>query len=143
MTFTSSERVSMFAGNVAGVRPFKLFLNSLRIVPLLVPLVITLLPMPVTASGSAAKIQPALQADMLANPLQQIPVIVEMAPATAPFSSGSNLTLAQQAVSILNANGQAFGALSIIQCAAGVATSAGINAMSLLPQVASIEEDSV
>jgi subtilisin family serine protease len=80
---------------------------------------------------------------MTTYPLEQIPVIVEMNPATAPFSSGSNMTLANQAVSILNANGHAFGALSIIQGAAGVATSAGITAMSLLPQVATIEEDSV
>ena len=123
---------------------FRLFLKSLRAVPLLVPLVVALAPVPVTAdSTSQAKIQPALLAEMTANPLEQIPVIVEMAPATAPFSSGSNLTLAQQAVSILNANGKAFGALSIIQGAAGIAPSAGITAMSLLPQVASIEEDSV
>jgi serine protease AprX len=134
----------MFAGHVVPFRVFRFLLKSLRIVPLLAPLVVTLQPMPVAADGgSTAKIQPALQADMLANPLQQIPVIIEMAPATPPFSSGSNLTLAQQAVSILNANGHAFGALSVIQGAAGVATSAGITAMSQLPQVASIDEDSV
>lgn len=123
---------------------FKSLLKCSRAAPLLVPLLVTLLPAPVTAdSNGQAKIQPTLLADMTANPLQQIPVIVEMAPATAPFASGSNLTLAQQAVSLLNANGHAFGALSIIQGAAGVSTSAGITAMSLLPQVASIEEDSV
>jgi serine protease AprX len=132
----------MFTGHVTPW--FKLFLKSLRAVPLLAPLLVTLFPKPVTADGATqAKIQPALQAEMLAYPLEQIPVIVEMNPATAPFSSGSNLNLANQAVSILNGNGHAFGALSIIQGAAGVATSAGITAMSLLPQVATIEQDSV
>src|SRR5690242_15520032 len=120
------------------------FLKSLRTVPLLVPIIVSLLPAPVAADGGGqAKIEPALQADMLAYPLAQIPVIIEMAPASPPFSSGINQTLAQQAVSILNANGHAFGALSIIQGAAGVSNSVGITAMSLLPQVASIEEDSV
>jgi len=132
----------MFTGHVT--RPFKSFLKSLRALPLLVPLVVMLLPGPATAQSSGqGKIQPTLLADMTANPLAQIPVIIEMAPASAPFSSDSNLTLAQQAVSILNLNGHAFGALSVIQGAAGVSTAAGITAMSLLPQVASIEEDSV
>src|SRR5579864_8890336 len=132
----------MFTGHVT--RPFKSFLKSLRALPLLVPLVVMLLPGPATAQSSGqGKIQPTLLADMTANPLAQIPVIIEMAPASAPFSSDSNLTLAQQAVSILNLNGHAFGALPIVQGAAGVSTAAGITAMSQLPQVASIEEDSV
>jgi len=123
---------------------FRLFLKSLRIVPLLVTLVVPLVPGPAAAAtNTQAKIQPALLAEMTANPLEKIPVIVQMAPATAPFSPGSNSTLAQQAVSILSANGTAFGALSIIQGAAGVSTSAGINAMSQLPGVAAITEDSV
>ncbi len=99
---------------------------------------------PVAADSSGQqKIEPALLSEMTAHPTESIPVIVEMAPATAPFSSGSNMTLANQAVSILNANGHAFGALSIIEGAAGVATSTGITAMSLLPQVATVEEDAV
>ena len=103
-----------------------------------------LVPAPVAAGTSGQqKIEPALVSDMTAQPLEAIPVIVEMNPATAPFGSGSNETLANQAVSILNANGHAFGALSIVQGAAGIATSAGITAMSLLPQVATIEEDAV
>jgi len=132
----------MFTGHVTPW--FKLPLKSLRVVPLLAPLAVTLLSTPAAADGATQqKIQPALLSEMQAHPLEQIPVIVEMNPATAPFSSGSNLTLANQAVSILNLNGHSFGALSIIQGAAGVATSAGITAMSLLPQVATIEEDAV
>jgi serine protease AprX len=132
----------MLTGHVT--RVLRSFLKPLWAVPLLVPLVLNLAPAPAGAdTSSQAKIQPALLAEMTANPLEQIPVIIEMAPATAPFSSGSNLTLAQQAVSILNTYGHAFGALSIIQGAAGISASAGITAMSLLPQVAAIEEDSV
>jgi subtilisin family serine protease len=107
-------------------------------------MLVTLLPMPAIAdSGGQPKIQPALVSEMTAHPLESIPVIVEMNPTPAPFIRGGNATLAQQAVSILNANGHSFGALPIIQGAAGVATSAGITAMSTLPQVAAIEEDSV
>src|SRR5579864_1738003 len=108
-------------------------------------LLVTLAPAPLAAAQSSGqqKIEPALLSEMTAYPTESIPVIVEMAPATAPFSSGSNMNLANQAVSILNANGHAFGALSVIQGAAGVATSTGITAMSLLPQVATIQEDAV
>src|SRR5690348_15162425 len=92
---------------------FKSFLKSLRVVPLLVPLIVVLLPAPVAATTSGqAKIEPALLADMTANPLAQIPVIVEMSPAVPPFVKGSNLALAQQAVALLNTYGKAFGALS-------------------------------
>src|SRR5260370_16482427 len=80
---------------------------------------------------------------MTANPLQLQPVILEMTEASAPFSSGSNLTLAQQAVSILQANGQVVGPLAIIGGAAGYANGAGILAMSLLPQVATIDQAAV
>src|SRR5260370_10461337 len=80
---------------------------------------------------------------MTANPLQLQPVILEMTEASAPFSSGSNLTLAQQAVSILQANGQVVGALPILGGAAGYANAVGILAMSLLPQVATIDQDAV
>jgi serine protease AprX len=46
-------------------------------------------------------------------------------------------------VSILQANGQAVGGLPIIEGAAGYANAAGIQAMSLLPQVAAISQDAV
>src|SRR5690242_17795861 len=119
-------------------------LKGLRAVPALLPLAVTLAPAPVSAQPpTQPKVQPALLAEMTAHPLESIPVIVEMAPATPPFVHGENLALAQQAVSILNANGHAFGALSVIQGAAGTATSVGITAISLLPQVAAIEEDAV
>ena len=80
---------------------------------------------------------------MTAFPLERIPIIIEMNPPSPPFGSGANAALAQQAVSILSANGQAIGALPIVQGAAGYATSAGIVAMSQLPQVAVIEQDEV
>src|SRR5204862_6083968 len=54
-----------------------------------------------------------------------------------------NTGLAQQAMSILNANGQAVGGLPIVNAAAGYANLVGVTAMSLLPQVASIEQDPV
>jgi serine protease AprX len=110
----------------------------------LAPLALPVSPLPVSAQTSAPqKIVPALQALMTANPLQLQPIILEMTEASAPFSSGSNLTLAQQAVSILQANGQVVGALPILGGAAGYANAAGILAMSLLPQVATIDQDAV
>jgi serine protease AprX len=100
-------------------------------------------PLASAQSAGQAKIQPALQAEMTAYPLERIPVIVEMNSATPPFSSGGNQALAQQAVSLLNSNGQSVGALSLIDGAAGFATSAQITALSLLPQVATVEQDAV
>jgi serine protease AprX len=100
--------------------------------------------LPTSAQTSATqKIAPALQALMTANPVQMQPIILEMTEPSAPFSSRSNLTLAQQAVSILQANGQVVGALPILDGAAGYANAAGILAMSLLPQVATIDQDAV
>src|SRR5690242_7471819 len=55
------------------------------------------------------KISPTLQNLMTANPLQVLPVIVQMQEASAPFTSGTNTKLAQQALTILQANGQAVG----------------------------------
>jgi hypothetical protein len=59
-------------------------------------------PTPAAAQTSAqSKIDPVLQARMLANPVALLPVIVELAPASPPFTSSTNLQLAQQAVTIL------------------------------------------
>src|SRR5919202_966223 len=55
------------------------------------------------------KVSPALVTQMTASPLALIPVIIEMAAASPPFAPGTNLALAQQAVTILNANGQTVG----------------------------------
>jgi len=95
------------------------------------------------AYAAIPKISPALLAQMTAHPSQRVPVIVEMNAASLPFSSPVNTALAQQAVSILQMNGQAVGGLPIIQGAAGYANASGITAMSLLPGVASIEQDAV
>ena len=101
---------------------------------------------PLNASAQAAsaqKVSPALVAEMTAYPSERIPIIIQMSPPTAPFAATVNLALSQQAVSIINANGQAVGALPIIQGAAGYATSAGIQAISQMPQVASVDQDAV
>jgi serine protease AprX len=121
------------------------FLHGIfRLLPGLALLGLSLPSVPVSAqSVNLTKVAPALLADMTAKPLARIPVILEMNPPAAPFSSGANEMLALQAVAILNTYGQAYGALGILQGAAGVATPAGITAMSLLPQVAAIEEDAV
>src|SRR6266704_3316058 len=98
----------------------------INLVPAIALLTLPLAANPVTAqSAGQPKISPALLAEMTANPLERIPVIIELNAPGPPFISGGNQNLAQQAVTILNANGQAFGALSIIQGAAGIATSAG------------------
>ncbi|MDQ6669807.1 MAG: S8 family peptidase [Chloroflexota bacterium] len=78
---------------------------------------------------------------MLASPTQMLPVIVQVNAATPPFAAGVNVTLAQQALNILRTNGQVVGALPIINAAAGWADAAAITAMSLLPQVAEIDQD--
>src|SRR4051794_28820662 len=70
------------------------------------------------AHAASPKISPALLAQMTAHPLERVPVIVEMNAASLPFSSPVNTALAQQAVSILQMNGQAVGGLPIIQGAA-------------------------
>src|SRR5229473_3439647 len=107
-------------------------------------LAIPLSSVPVYAqANSQQKISAALLAQMASNPLQRVPIILELNPATLRLSSGNNVALSQFAVAILQANGQAVGGLPIIEGAAGYATAAGIQAMSLLPQVASIEQDAV
>jgi serine protease AprX len=77
---------------------------------------------------------------MLANPLQRLPVIVEMDHVVGSLL-GANDRLAQQALGLLRLNGQAQAALPLIGSAAGVANAAGITALSLLPGVAVIHFD--
>jgi serine protease AprX len=89
------------------------------------------------------KISPQLLAQITANPLRRVPVIVEMNPASAPFPRAINLTLAQQALALLQANGVGVGALPIINGAAGYANAADVVALSALPQVARIEQDAL
>ena len=127
----------MSSGFVTGLRQFSL--GALRLIPVIAVALLPLSATSVTADSSGQqKISPALLAAITANPLQRYPVIVEMNPPAAPFTSGANQALAQQAVSILNANGLAFGGLSLVQGAAGFANAAGITAISQLPQVAAI-----
>jgi len=90
---------------------------------------------------NAQKIAPSVLASMQAAPLQRIPIILEMNPATAPFPSRVNAALAQQAVTVLGLHGQVFGGLPIVNGAAGYANAAEIQAISLLPQVAFVHQD--
>jgi serine protease AprX len=92
-------------------------------------------------TSSQQKIAPSLLTAMTANPTALLPVIVEMNEATAPFGITPNLYLAQQAVTLLQTYGQAVGGLEIIDGAAGYVNAAGIQAMSLLSQVAIIDLD--
>jgi len=114
------------------------------VLPALVLLALPLAPVPAGAQAVNLQIvSPPLVAEMTAYPLERIPIIIEMSAPQAPFATAANLALTQQAVSILNTYGQAVGGLPIVQGAAGYATSAGIRAMSQLPQLASIEQDAV
>jgi serine protease AprX len=92
-------------------------------------------------SSNPLKISPSLAALLQADPLQLRPVILEMDKPSVPFGSAPNQRLAERAVVILQANGRAAGGLSIIGGAAGWANAAGVQTMSLLPEVAAIHED--
>jgi serine protease AprX len=89
----------------------------------------------------AAKIDPALRTLMQANPLALLPVIVEMRQATAPFVGNANVSRALEALALLRIYGVPAAALSLIDAAAGFASAAAINALSLLPTVAFIHHD--
>jgi serine protease AprX len=118
--------------------------QTLKLLPVLAALALPLTSLPVSADPPPTqKISAALLAQITANPLQRVPIILEMSPASMPFASPANVALAQQAVAILQANGQAVGGLPIIDAAAGYANAAGIQAMSQLPQVATIQQDAV
>jgi len=95
---------------------------------------------PVAAAGLFAGIDPQLQQQMAANPLQRIPVIVEMQHPSG-LLAGANLSAAQQAFNLLQLNGQAQLALPLLGSAAGLANAAGITALSLIPGVAYIHFD--
>src|SRR5438477_12336779 len=86
----------------------------------------------------SAKIDPALRALMQARPLSLLPVIVEMQPPAPPFSAAANVDRANEALDLLRLNGTAVAGLSLIDAAAGLASSPGLNALSLIPPVASI-----
>ena len=115
-----------------------------RLLPALALLGVSLMPPPVAAQSTGQqKIAVALQAQMAANPSTLIPIIIQMNPPTAPFSSRINQSLANRAYSILQANGVAYGSLPVVIGAAGAALPAAITAISLLPEVAEIDLDAV
>src|SRR5437764_13075226 len=88
------------------------------------------------ADGLLQKIDGGLLARMV-DRTRPLPVIVEM----APVLSQTPLQRAQQALALLRLNGQAVGTLAIVDGAAGWATAAGIEAISLVPGVVRIHED--
>jgi serine protease AprX len=93
---------------------------------------------PAPAAALLAPIDPQLQQLMLANPLQRQPVIVEMQPSSV---AGAGAQLAQQAFNLLQLNGIAQVHLPLLGSAAGLANSAEIAALSVLPGVAYIHYD--
>jgi serine protease AprX len=131
----------MTRGSVRTLR--QLLTKALSLAWALLLVVLPLTALPVSAQADNQKIAPALLAQMASNPLQRLPVIIELKPSGFPFVGAVNVALAQQAVAILQSNGQSVGGLPIVQGAAGYATAAGIQAMSLLPQIAAIDQDAV
>ena len=124
------------------LRTARLF--ALLIVRLLVALAPVALPgtaPSVQAQAVTSKIAPALQTLMTANPTKMLPVLVEVNEGSAPFTAGINVTLAQQALTILQTYGQPVGPLPIVDGAAGWANATGINAISALAQVSEIDLD--
>jgi serine protease AprX len=93
---------------------------------------------PKPAAALLAPIDPQLQQLMQANPLQRVPVIVEMQPSPV---AGVGATLAQQAFNLLQSNGLAQVQLPLLGSAAGLANSLEITTLSLLPGVAYIHYD--
>jgi serine protease AprX len=121
-----------------------MLVTSLKLFALVALLALPITPLPISAqTSSQQKISPSLLAQITANPVERVPIIVQLNTPGPPATRGMNLTLAQQAVSILQANGQSVGALPIVQGAAGYANAAGIQVMSALPQVAAIHQDAV
>jgi serine protease AprX len=96
---------------------------------------------PVRADTSAPdKIDPALQARMIAQPLTPLAVIVEMQPPPTGTLTG-NIDRANEALNLLQLNGTAAVGLPLLDSAAGFANAAAINAISLVPTVAYIHYD--
>src|SRR6185503_7706411 len=92
------------------------------------------------------KIDPGLLALMNANRAALLPVIVEMQQPVAPFlgcqaSASPNVCRAVEALNLLSLNGTPVAPLSLINAAAGFASAAGIEALSLVPAVAFVHHD--
>jgi serine protease AprX len=93
---------------------------------------------PAPAAASIASIDPQLQQLLAANPLQRQPVILEMQPSAVP---GAGAQLAQQAFNLLQLDGVAQVQLPLLGSAAGLANSAEVSALSVLPGVAYVHYD--
>jgi subtilisin family serine protease len=95
----------------------------------------------VAQTSTQEKIDPALQAQMVGDPLGSQPVIVEMEHSGPPFGAQPNQDRAQQALNLLATYGQPVGALPLIGSAAGWAAAAGVQALSTQPGVAFVHLD--
>ncbi len=109
--------------------------------PLRAQLLVPTLPPAPVQSLIADKIDPALLELMQANPLAQLPVIVEMQQPLPPFIGAPNVNRALEALDLLRVYGIPVAALSLIDAAAGFANAAGIDALSLVPTVAFVHHD--
>jgi serine protease AprX len=96
---------------------------------------------PARAQLLGGKIDPALRQLMQANPLALLPVIVEMQYPLPPFAGGANVRRALEALGLLRLYGIPVAPLPLIEAAAGFASAAAINAISLVPTVAFIHHD--
>src|SRR5262252_1102876 len=108
---------------IRAARPIVFFI--LLLLAALAPVALPATAPSVRAQSVTNKVAPALLTLMTANPSQMLPVIVEVNEATAPFTTGVNVTLAQQALTTLQAYGQPVGPLPIVDGAAGWANAAG------------------
>ena len=113
---------------------------ALAVVPAAPPAHALGLPLP-PLPGIANKIDPALRDLIQADPLVLRPVIVEMAYPRAPLRAAPNVERAQAALGLLRLFGIPVAGLPLIDGAAGFASAAGINALSLVPTVAFVHHD--
>ncbi|MDQ3702840.1 MAG: S8 family serine peptidase, partial [Chloroflexota bacterium] len=90
---------------------------------------------------SPKKIDPALLLQMAGDRTTLLPIIVEMAPLPPPGASRANERLAQRALALLRLHGRPVGALSLINGAAGFASAAAIELISLDPGLAYVHAD--
>jgi serine protease AprX len=111
---------------------------------LVATLLIAVMPIAPTARAESIvqnKVDPALRERMQANPLSLLPIIVEMEPATGPFTGSPNVDRANEAMDLLRLYGTPVAGLALIDSAAGFANAPGIEAISLVPTVAYVHLD--
>jgi serine protease AprX len=116
-----------------------MYAHFLRLIAAVSLALLSLGPRP-AAAALLAPVDPALEQQMLANPLQLLPVIVEMEHVASPLS-GANARLAQEALTLLQADAEAQATLPLLASAAGLANAAQITVLRAVPGVAYIHYD--